>query len=95
MVASEDFFTIAVKNLSIPQHEDSSVNKDHHIENLILKSIEKCNFNKSIKLVPGGFLNKRTTFFCDQITLSDIKKRITRLRFFKNCSGIKYTDQNN
>ena len=73
VVASEDFFAIVLKNLSIPQHEDPSVNKDH-IEDPILKSIEKCIFKKSMKLVQGGVLKKRTTLSFTEITHSDIKK---------------------
>ena len=73
VVASEDFFAIALKNLSIPQHEDPSVTKDH-IEDPILKFREKCIFKKSMKLVQGGVLKKRTTLSFTEITHSDIKK---------------------
>ena len=64
-------FAVAVKNVNLPQYEHPSVNTDH-IEDSIIKSVEKFKNHQSIKLIKGSFLNN-STFSFDEIPTSDIE----------------------
>ena len=54
----------------MPQYEDPSVNT-HHIEDPIIKFMEKFRTHQRIKLIKGSLLNI-STFFFDEITTSVI-----------------------